>query len=87
MFLTARGDVSVDVAPVEFFEIMFRTIPGVGRQFLSLSFRVLFDLRYYRCQLLLIRGIVGQRARHDDLAIGIDSRLRVVTLNNRHDFS
>src|SRR5713226_7618479 len=81
VFLTARGDVSVDVTPVELLQIVFRTIPSVGRHLPSLSFCVLFDLSRHRRKLLRVRGVVGQRLSYDHLAIGIDRSLSVVALN------
>src|SRR5512138_2303508 len=81
VFLTTCGNVAVNVTPFKFLEIVFRTIPGISRQFPSLSACVLFNLGYHRRQLVRVRSIVGDCLRHDHLAIGIHSRLNVVSLN------
>src|SRR5438132_6620485 len=81
MFLTARGNVAVDMTSSELLEIVFRTIPGIGRQFPSLSSCVLFDLGYHPSELLRVRGVVGKPLSHNHLAIGIHHGLSVVTLN------
>src|SRR4030095_6463984 len=81
MFLTARGNVAVDMTPSELLEIVFRTIPCIGRQFPSLSFCVLFDLGYHHRELRCVGGVVGQRLSYNHLAIGIHNGLSVVTLN------
>jgi hypothetical protein len=68
------------VAPVDLAQIGFRTVAGIGRQFPGLVPPIRLDLSQHRGEVLSVGSVVGQLLCDDDLAVRVDSCLRIVGL-------
>ena len=81
VLLPARGDVAADMPPIQFPEVVFRTVAGIGRQLPRLPAGILLDLGHHRGELLPVVGRCRHPVSHDDLAGRIHRSLSVVALH------